>query len=135
MSFPSQAQYEQLIYALSEDHACVVSSSLRLYSISRGTAIVRGSVHFQNGLELRVTEILDFVAGRISDYSYTVFRGRERIRWYDAQPHPEHPELQSTFPHHYHSPPDIKHHRLPAPGIRFDEPNLPTLVDELAGLT
>lgn len=135
MTFPSQAQYEQWIYALPQDHACVVSSSLRLYNTSRGTAIVRGSIHFQSGLELRVTEILDFVAGRISDYSYTVFRGRERIRWYDAQPHPEQPELQSTFPHHYHIPPDIKHHRLPAPGIGFVEPNLPTLVDEIARLT
>jgi hypothetical protein len=135
MSFPSQAQYEQLIYALPQDHARVVLSSLRLYNTSRGTAIVRGSIHFQNGLELRVTEILDFVAGRISEYSYTVFRGKERIRWYDAQPHPERPELQSTFPHHYHTLPDIKHHRLPAPGIGFAEPNLPTLVDEIAGLT
>ena len=135
MSFPSQAQYEQLIYALPQNHACVVSSSLRLYTTSRGTALVRGSIHFESGLELRVTEILDFVTGRISDYSYTVFRGTERIRWYDPQPHPEQRELESTFPHHYHMPPDIKHNRLPAAGISFAEPNLPKLVEELAHLT
>ena len=134
MSFPSQAQYEQLIYALSQDHARVVSSSLRLYNTSPGTAILRGSIHFDNGLELRVSEILDFVAGRISDYSYSVFRGKERIRWYDPQPHPEQLELESTFPHHYHMPPEIKHNRLPAPGIRFTDPNLPTLVEEIARL-
>ena len=41
---------------------------------------------------------------------------------------PEISELSSTFPHHYHEPPDIKHNRKPAPGISFTEPNLPTLI-------
>nr|MBC8450537.1 hypothetical protein [Chloroflexota bacterium] len=30
---------------------------------------------------------------------------------YDPQPHPENPDLASTFPHHHHEPPDIKHNR------------------------
>jgi hypothetical protein len=28
-------------------------------------------------------------------------------------------------------PPDIKRHRIPAPGIAFDHPNLPALIEEI----
>jgi hypothetical protein len=134
MSFPSKADYELLIYTLPQTYPDIVSSSLRLYTISRGTAMVKGSLRFENGLELRVSETIDFVAGQISDYSYTLFRGQERIRWYDPQPHPEVSELAGTFPHHYHMPPDIKHNRQPAPGISFTSPNLPPLIVEIAQL-
>ena len=79
---------------------------------------------FHNGLELCVQELVDFSDGDILDYSYVVFRGEERIRWYDPQPHPENPELASTFPHHLHEPPDLKHNRKPAPGVSFQSPNL-----------
>ena len=135
MSFPSQADYERLVYTLPQNHPEVISSSLNLYTTSRDTAIVRGSIRFKNGLELRVNEIVDFVAGQISDYSYTVFLDQERVRWYDPQPHPEIPALVETLPHHYHVPPDIKHNRLPAEGISFIEPNLPTLIAEIARLS
>lgn len=135
MGFPSQAGYERLVYTLPQDYPDIVSSSLHLYTASRGTTVVRGNIRFRNGLELRVSEIVDFVAGRISDYGYTVFRGEERIRWYDPQPHPENPGLASTFPHHYHEPPDMKHNRRPAPGITFQSPNLPTLIADCLGLS
>jgi hypothetical protein len=135
MSFPSQADYERLVYTLPQNHPEVASSSLHLYTTSRGTAIVRGSIRFSNGFELQVSEVVDFVAGRISDYSYTVFLGSERVRWYDPQPHPEIPTLASTYPHHYHVPPDIKRNRLPAEGISFTEPNLPILIAEIARLS
>jgi hypothetical protein len=128
MAFPTRAEYEQLVYVLPHQSAEVASSSLRLYTRSSDTAVVHGSIHFVNGLELRVFEVLDFVAASIGDYSYTVFHGGERVRWYDPQPHPEVPELQTTFPHHRHEPPDIKHNRKPAPGISFDAPNLATLI-------
>jgi hypothetical protein len=91
MGFPSQAGYERLVYTLPQDYPDIVSSSLRLHTASRGTTVVWGNIRFRNGLELRVSEIVDFVAGRISDYGYTVFRGEERIRWYDPQPHSENP--------------------------------------------
>jgi hypothetical protein len=39
--------------------------------------------------------------------------------------------LASTHPHHKHLPPDIKHHRVPAPGLSFTEPNLPFLIREI----
>jgi hypothetical protein len=130
MAIPAHAEYEQLVYSLPHQSAEVASSSLRLYTRSSATAVVRGSIHFVNGLELRVFEVLDFVAACISDYSYTVFCAGERVRWYDPQPHPVVPELQTTFPHHRHELPDIKHNRRPAPGISFIAPNLATLIDD-----
>jgi len=75
-----------------------------------------------------VVEVLDFDAARIRKYSYTIYRGEEKIRWYDPQPHPETKALAATFPHHFHEDPDIKHNRKPAPGLSFDAPNLPTLI-------
>lgn len=134
MAFPTRAEYEQLVYFLPHQSAEVASSSLRLYTRSSDTAIVRGSVYFVNGLELRVFEVLDFVVASISDYSYTVFHAGERIRWYDPQPHPEVPELRTTFPHHRHEPPDIKHNRKQAPGISFEAPNLATLIADCVEL-
>jgi hypothetical protein len=31
-------------------------------------------------------------------------------------------------------PPDIKHNRIPAPGMSFEQPNLPDLIEEIAAL-
>jgi len=41
------------------------------------------------------------------------------------------PELAGSHPHHKHVPPDIKHHRVPAPGLSFQVPNLPFLIREV----
>ena len=134
MSFPSRVAYETMIYRLTENYPQVSASTLRLFSTSALTAIVEGSIHFQNGVELKVVEVLDFKSGRIQRYSYTVFRCTEKIRWYDPEPHPGVPELASTFPHHLHEPPDIKHNRKPAVGISFTEPNLATLISDCTEL-
>ena len=61
-------------------------------------------------------------------------QGSERLYWYDDFPHPHDPELASTFPHHKHVPPDIKHHRIPAPEMSFTQPNLLVLVREIEAL-
>lgn len=128
MSLPGRRDYERLIYQLVDTHPQILSSTLRLYTNSATTCFVRGAVWFHSGLELRIFEYIDFSDGELLDYSYTVFRGDEKIRWYDPQPHPDNPELASTFPHHRHEPPDIKHNRRPAPGISFTDPNLPALM-------
>ena len=57
--------------------------------------------------------------------------GGEKLYWYDPQPHSNDPTLTSTAPHHKHVPPDIKHHRIPAPGLSFDRANLPLLIEEV----
>jgi hypothetical protein len=134
MPFPTLAEYERLLYGVAQDHPAVDSSTLRLYSTSALTATVEGSMFLGNDVEVRVVEVLDFKHGRIQRYSYTVYRGGEKIRWYDPEPHAEVPELAATFPQHRHEPPDIKHNRRPAPGISFTEPDLPTLIADCIAL-
>lgn len=134
MAFPPRDAYERFIYTLPTEHPEIQSSTLHLYTNSPTTAFVRGSVQFRNGLELRVFEYIDFSDGELLDYFYSIYRGDERIRWYDSQPHPENLDLAATFPHHFHEPPDIKRNRMPAPGISFTEPNLPTLIADCIAL-
>jgi len=74
----------------------------------------------------------------LRDYEVWVYTLPERFRaitysalLYDSQPHPADSALASTDPHHKHVPPDIKHHRVPAPGLSFNRPNLPLLVQEI----
>ena len=134
MPLPPRADYEALVYALPNRYPEVASSTLRVYSTSALTAIAEGSVFLRNGLELRVLEVLDFKYGHIQRYSYMIFRGPDKLRWYDSEPHPENPELAPTFPHHRHEPPDIRRNRRPAPGISFHSPNLPTLIADCIGL-
>jgi hypothetical protein len=134
MAFPPRDAYERFIYSLLGTYPEIQSSTLHLYTNSPTTCFVRGSVWFRNGLELGVFEYLDFADGELLDYRYAILRGKEPVRWYDSQPHPETPELASTFPHHFHEPPDIKHNRKPAPGISFAAPNLPTLIADCVAL-
>jgi hypothetical protein len=44
------------------------------------------------------------------------------------------PALAATDPHHKHIPPDIKHHRIPAPDLSLTTPNLPFLIREIEQL-
>ena len=81
-------------------------------------------------------EVLTWDTGSvvISRYGYEVWRGSEKLYWYDSQPHPGDPKLAATDPHHKHIPPDIKHNRIPALGFSFNEPNLPRLIEEIEQL-
>jgi len=112
----------------------VQRSTVAVWSASRYTGIAEGEVFFSNGVRLRLREELDFAAGLITSYGYEVYRGTERLYWYDDFPHPNEPDLAATYPHHRHIPPDIKRHRIPAPDISFTRPNLPTLVLEIEDL-
>lgn len=109
----------------------IKKSTLMVWSTSPYTGLVEGEVFFDRGYRLRMREELDFDAGIITSYGYEVYRGEERLYWYDDFPHPKDPTLASTYPHHKHIPPDIKHHRIPAPCISFDHPNLPFLLQEI----
>jgi hypothetical protein len=113
------------------DQPAIQTSTVTAWSDSPYTGIAEGEVLFASGLRLRMREEVDFDAGIITSYGYEVHRGEERLYWYDDFPHPNDPTLASTMPHHKHVPPDIKHHRIPAPGIRFDRPNLPFLLREI----
>ena len=109
----------------------VSSSTLTVWSDSPYTGIAEGEIYFTNNLRLRMREEVDFDEGVIISYGYEVYRGEERLYWYDDFPHPDDANLAATFPHHKHVPPDIKHHRIPAPNIGFEQPNLPELIREI----
>ena len=134
MSFPAVADYEQFIYAIPERYRTVELSTLVLIRLGRTVGELRGYLHFSDDITLGVSEEIDFAIGVIKSYSYWVIRGKERLYWYDSQPHPHDSSLASTHPHHKHIPPDIKHHRIPASGLSFSEPNLPFLIREIEEL-
>jgi hypothetical protein len=112
----------------------IESSTLRVWSDSPYTGIAEGEILFASGVRLRMREELDFDAGLITSYGYEVYRGDERLYWYDDFPHPNDPALASTHPHHKHIPPDIKRHRIPAPGMSFSQPNLSMIFQEIQEL-
>ena len=95
-----------------------------------------GELDFDYDIRLIVRERLVYhrLPAVIDWYGYEVWRGSEKLYWYDSQPHPNDPALRSTDPHHKHIPPDIKHHRIPAPEMSFSQPNLPALIHEIETL-
>ena len=109
----------------------VQSSTVSVWSDSPYTSVAEGEVLFINGLRLRMREEVDLDAGLIISYGYEIYRGEDRLYWYDDFPHPNDPTLAATMPHHKHVPPDIKHNRIPAPNMSFERPNLPVLIDEI----
>jgi len=110
-------------------------STVSLWSDSRYTGIAEGEVFFKSGIRLRMREEIDFADALIVSYGYEVYRGDERLYWYDDFPHPQDPSLQSSYPHHKHVPPDIRRNRIPAPGLSFERPNLPAILQEIDELS
>jgi len=129
----SLANYSRFIAELL-DRSTIERSTLSVWSDSPYTGIAEGEVFFINGIRLRVREELDFYEGIISSYGYEVYQGAERLYWYDDFPHPKDSSLASTYPHHKHIPPDIKHNRIPAPQISFTRYNLPVIIQEIEEL-
>ena len=131
--FRSLRDYEVWVYSLSERSSTISHATLFLAQRGRQLAELTGEITFPDGLRLVVYERLTWDVGEllIEGYGYEVWRGSEKLYWYDSQPHPTDSTLASTDPHHKHIPPDIKHHRVPAPGLSFDRPNLPILIEEI----
>lgn len=132
-SLPS---YEQFIYSFSQESPLIVRSTLVVIRRGATIAAVTGEMEFSNGIRLVVGEKLSFAQspGQIKGYGYEVWRGNEQLYWYDSQPHPHDTILAGTDPHYKHIPPDIKHHRIPAPELAFNKPNLLSLISEIQEL-
>lgn len=128
--------YELFIYALQDDYRSIQGSTLVVIRQASDVATVEGDLFFSGDLRLHVLEVVRFdrTPPQISRYGYEVWRGSEKLYWYDSQPHPTDPTLAATHPHHKHIPPYIKHHRIPAPDLSFTEPNLPFLIREIEKL-
>jgi hypothetical protein len=123
--------YELFVYGIKERYPQVRTSTLVLKRTGALFAELTGSLSFENNIRLVVRERLDFKTQLIRAYSYEVWRGKEKLYWYDPQPHPGDPKLASTHPHHKHVPPNLKHNRIPTPGLTFDSPNLPLIIQEI----
>jgi Family of unknown function (DUF6516) len=131
MPIPDFQGYGELVYSLQERYPSIRQSTLVLTTIGPTLAKVEGQIFFDSEVVLDIWELLDFDARRILNYSYEVYRAGEKIAWYDPFEHPHIPELAASFPHHKHILPDIKHNRIPAPGISYEHANLPSLIEEI----
>jgi hypothetical protein len=125
--------YELFLYTLTERFKSIRQSTVTLVRRGASLARVSGEIRFAGGYRLVLIERLsaDRTPVVIEAYGYEVWRGEEKLFWYDCQPHPNEPALQATHPHHKHVPPDIKHHRIPAPQLSFTHANIPALIAEI----
>lgn len=128
--------YELFLYRLSAQFPLVRQSTVRYIRRGASLARVTGELYFDHSIRLVVRErvVYQRLPVVIDSYGYEVWCGDEKLYWYDSQPHPNDPALQSTEPHHKHIPPDIKHHRIPAMEMSFNKPNLPVLIQEIEAL-
>lgn len=134
--FRSLRDYEQFVYTLPQRFPCILRSTLVIAQRGPLFAELTGEISLAQGYRLSVYERVswDIEALTIQGYSYEVWQGSDKIYWYDSQSHPNDPMLASTDPHHKHIPPNIKRHRVPAPGLSFDTPNLSFLIDEIKSI-
>lgn len=131
MPLPDFQTYGVPIYSLQERYPRILRSTLVRATIGATLAKLEGQVIFADDVVLDVWELIDFEAGHIRSYSYEIYRAGEKLAWYDPFEHPHIPELANTYPHHKHVLPDIKHNHIPGPGISFEQPNLPNLIEEI----
>ncbi len=149
----SPRTYQAFIYALPERYSSIRRSTLVYIPSGSLFGRVEGMLAFDHNIILCVLEFLNFELGIIVRYGYEVscaqippdapdfpmateycratYPHKEKLYWYDSFPHPNDPSLASTHPHHKHVPPDIKHHRIPAPELSFTRPNPPYLIEEI----
>lgn len=134
--FQSLREYEEFVYTLKQTYPLIQRSTLVVIRLGQRSAYLEGELRFAQGYRITVQEQLSFDANSvvIDYYGYELWNDRDKIAWYDPQPHPDNPALASTHPHHKHVPPDIKHHRIPAPEMSFTQPNLPALIREVETL-
>jgi hypothetical protein len=130
-SLQLSAEYSNLLYSLRDQYSEITDSRIRFFAVGKDIFMASGVLEFISNIRLVFKESLDFSSHKILKYVYEVYQENQLICYYDSQPHPDDPDLASTFPHHEHVPPNIKHNRQPAPHISFDRPNLSILIQEI----
>lgn len=128
--------YELFLYTLTEQHSAIRRSTLTFVRRGASLARVAGELFFDNDFRLVVRERVLFhrLPVVIDWYGYEAWQGSKKLFWYDPQPHPNDPTLQITHPHHKHVPPDIKHNRIPAPEMSFNQPNILVVIQGIEAL-
>lgn len=131
--FRTLADYELFLYSLPQQFPAIRRSTMTLVRMGATLARVSGELYFDGDFRLVIRErVLYHRQPIVVDwYGYEAWRGAEKLYWYDSQPHPNDSSLQNSHPHHKHIPPDLKHHRIPAPEMSFSQPNLPALIKEI----
>jgi len=123
--------YEEFIYNLPNNYSAIKFSTLVLKRSGNSVAEVSGIIFFEKNLKLIVRELIDFRLGLIKTYNYEVHVSGEKQYYYDHQPHPSIPSLQATHPHHKHIHPNIKHNRIPAKDLSFNNENISFIIHEI----
>lgn len=128
--------YELYLYTLTENFTSIKKSTVILVKRGASLARVSGEIHFEGNYKLAIRERLLFNCSPIviDWYGYEIWRGNEKQSWYDSQPHPGEPSLESTYPHHKHVPPNMTRNRIPSPNMKFVPPNLTALIHEVEEL-
>jgi hypothetical protein len=132
--FRTPEDYELFLYTITEQFPAVRRSTLTFVRAGATLARAAGELCLDGGVRIVIRERVVYhrLPLTIEWYGYEVWRDGEKLYWYDSQPHPNDPALQSSYPHHKHIPPDIKHNRIPAPEMSFNRPNLPVLIQQEA---
>lgn len=128
--------YELYLYTITEKFPYINHSTLVLIRRGASLARVTGEIHFDLGYRLVVRERLLYHCSPIviDWYGYEIWKGEEKLCWYDSQPHPNDEKLESSYPHHKHIPPNMTRNRIPSPKMNFDPPNLNVVIQEIEGL-
>ncbi len=128
--------YELFLYTLTERFPIISRSTVTFIRVGATLAKVAGEVFFENGVRIVVREriLYDRLPAIIDWYGYEIWRDDVKLYWYDSQPHPNDPVLQSSHPHHKHIQPNPKQNRVPAPALSFTQPNLPAVLEEIVSL-
>lgn len=127
----SPEDYELFLYTIAEQFPDVHHSTVTFVRVGATLARVAGELYLDGSVRIVVRERLLYnrLPLTIEWYGYEVWKDEEKLYWYDSQPHPNDPVLKSSYPHHKHIPPDIKHNRIPAPEMSFNQPNIPVLIE------
>jgi len=125
--------YELFLYSLKEQFKSIRRSTVIVSRRGAFLARVSGELQFDHGIRFIIRERILYhrLPAVIDEYGYEVWDAKEKLFWYDAQPHPDDLTLQKTYPHHKHIRPNIKNNRVPAPGNSFNNPNLPGIIREI----
>ena len=75
-------------------HSDVERSTVVVWSNSPYIGTAEGEVWFKGNVRLRMREELDFDSELITSYGYEIYRGGEKLYWYDDFPHPQDPLLR-----------------------------------------
>jgi len=85
--------YELFLYTLTEQFPSVRRSTVTFIRRGASLARVAGELSFDDELRLVVRERVVYhrLPVVLDWYGYEVWRGKEKLCWYDSQPHPDDP--------------------------------------------